>query len=829
MSDPADIDDRLEAAAVKAEGGSEIMRRFANDPAGTMIPTESGPLPSIKEWVAQKDEEFALGARFCGVVSVAPTTRLDGSSLQEGDEYQNTVDHLRYNWTGTAWVALNQSAQALRVELADPVVGGQIVAFGREHPSSFTMGTVSKALGVTWISIYEHEDQITTKPDPDDYKTWHWTPAIQSAIDTAKELGDVSYGGFGVSLPAGVFPVTRLIHRSGVSLRGMGSRSTVITALPFDPADGKPYGMLEIDNGPVQGAHITGINFMGSATPQYGFGVVNPLQWGFYCHAKYDAGNIQGGFWHSNLLDVTFWNFNKGIWSRAGYTHANSRRPNQWIDFSGVQVVVHDGGTPWLFTGQHGQITVRGGHGEGLSPSARALYSVKVTFDPDPSTTAYNGINGESTADLPGVGDANRAGHGISFSDWYSFQRSRKGLWVVGPARNIDADDCWFETLAEAVTAEGDCDVTLTKNRFANAAIGTTAGGLAGSGYILLQGEDSHVKFGHGNSIEGAFDHLVSPDSAGANECRGTEYDGCLRISSNGTDILPTRAQKSPTVDATGAIDMGSHLFGTVTPNADHSIKLDTIISNALPGRKMVLRAASGAVTLQNSAGGNIVTGTGKDMTIPSGGIAELLRIQPYVAGSEFLLLSVSTHYATAEPDDGFYYAQGHIVENPVTASGSPNRWECKTAGLAGDTAVFEPGYMVDDYRKIDVIPALTFSTPGDLAVTYSARTLKGSKTGRTVSLMLRLDLSAFTYLTAAGTLTITGLPYAPAATTIGSVRFGGITKAGYTQLELQIAGGSTSATLVASGMGVAPSTVVAADVPSGGAVTIWASITYDV
>lgn len=52
MSDPADINDRLEAAAEKAEGASEIMRRFSNDPAGTYITTESGPLPSLAEWLA---------------------------------------------------------------------------------------------------------------------------------------------------------------------------------------------------------------------------------------------------------------------------------------------------------------------------------------------------------------------------------------------------------------------------------------------------------------------------------------------------------------------------------------------------------------------------------------------------------------------------------------------------------------------------------------------------------------------------------------------------------------------------------------------------------
>lgn len=51
MSDPAEINDRLEAAAIKAEGGAEIIKQFANAGAGVYIPTESGPLPSIFEWL----------------------------------------------------------------------------------------------------------------------------------------------------------------------------------------------------------------------------------------------------------------------------------------------------------------------------------------------------------------------------------------------------------------------------------------------------------------------------------------------------------------------------------------------------------------------------------------------------------------------------------------------------------------------------------------------------------------------------------------------------------------------------------------------------------
>lgn len=732
----------------------------------------------------------------------------------------------------------------------DPTKGATGVGWTRQALSATTdFKTVSAILGTEWVCVTEFAHLITVKPNPSDMTTWDWTPAIAGAQAKALELASVSYGGYGVSLPAGVYPVTRIVHYSGVPLKGMGSRNTFITALPFVPAGPNPYGMLELNIGPIQGAHIEGLTFAGSATPVYGAAAVNTNQWGFYCWAQYDAGNVQGGFWHSNVIDVAFWNFNKGIWSRGGYTHANSRRPNQWITFEGVQVVVQDGGEPWLFTGQHGQISVRGGHGEGISAATpkRALYSAKITVDPDPSTTASNGINGESTSDVSGVGNANRTGHNINFCQGYSFQRSRKGIWVSGPARNNTVDSCWFETLAEAATVEGDGGLCLTNNHFANAAIGTTAGGAAGSGYIVSLGANSQMDWGLGNVVEGSFDHFVATTSSGANECRGFNFTGSMRAAANGTTILPTLAQRSPTLDASGVIDIGSHRFATVSPNADPSVRLSTITSNLLPGQTIILRAASGAVTLKNSAGGNIVTGTGRDMTIPNGGIATLLRIQPYVSGSEFLLLSVSTHSATAIPSDGFYYAQGHVVENSTPSVNTPARWVVTTAGLAGSTAVFGPSFVggqipfpsvqipstdpntLDDYREVNFTPALTFSTPGDLSGTYTAQTGRATKTGRSVSAEIRLDVSSFTYTTASGTLNITGLPFAPAVTSIGVVRFGGINKPGYTQLVFQVAGGSTTATLAASGMGVAPADVVVADVPSGGALTVRASITYDV
>jgi hypothetical protein len=58
---------------------------------------------------------FAL--RYAGSVAVAPTTRTDGSALQAGDEYFNTGNQLRYNWSGSAWVQLNQSVAGLTATL----------------------------------------------------------------------------------------------------------------------------------------------------------------------------------------------------------------------------------------------------------------------------------------------------------------------------------------------------------------------------------------------------------------------------------------------------------------------------------------------------------------------------------------------------------------------------------------------------------------------------------------------------------------------------------------------------------------------------------------
>lgn len=60
MSGTQDINDRLESAAVKAEGASEIFKQVANGGANAYVSTESGPVPSIAEW--QRLHAASLGS-----------------------------------------------------------------------------------------------------------------------------------------------------------------------------------------------------------------------------------------------------------------------------------------------------------------------------------------------------------------------------------------------------------------------------------------------------------------------------------------------------------------------------------------------------------------------------------------------------------------------------------------------------------------------------------------------------------------------------------------------------------------------------------------------
>lgn len=69
----------------------------------------------------------------------------------------------------------------------------------------------------------------------------------------------------------------------------------------------------------------------------------------------------------------------------------------------------------------------------------------------------------------------------------------------------------------------------------------------------------------------------------------------------------------------------------------------------------------------------------------------------------------------------------------------------------------------LDDYEEGTWTPAITFTTPGNLVITYSTQTGAYTKIGNLVQISLRITTVTFTHTTASGTMLITGLPFTPA------------------------------------------------------------------
>ena len=127
--------------------------------------------------------------------------------------------------------------------------------------------------------------------------------------------------------------------------------------------------------------------------------------------------------------------------------------------------------------------------------------------------------------------------------------------------------------------------------------------------------------------------------------------------------------------------------------------------------------------------------------------------------------------------------------------------------------------------------PTITFTTPGDLSVSYSTRVGLWRRNGKFIQAIYSIDTSAFTYTTASGVCVVSGLPaindsvidYSPVSL------FQGITKAGHTSFALQARPSETNAWLFSSGSGVSASTVTTSNIASGSTVGLNGSVTYQV
>lgn len=123
-----------------------------------------------------------------------PTTRNNGQPLEPGDETWSSTDKQPYWWNGTAWVALNSSAQQLEERLSGPDGGAKIVTFLADGPGSVIRNANSKMRD----TVSPKDKGAKGDGTVDDSAAINTANAASADVDTSsgtyKLLNTVNYG-----------------------------------------------------------------------------------------------------------------------------------------------------------------------------------------------------------------------------------------------------------------------------------------------------------------------------------------------------------------------------------------------------------------------------------------------------------------------------------------------------------------------------------------------------------------------------------------------------------------------------------------------------------
>jgi hypothetical protein len=142
---------------------------------------------------------------------------------------------------------------------------------------------------------------------------------------------------------------------------------------------------------------------------------------------------------------------------------------------------------------------------------------------------------------------------------------------------------------------------------------------------------------------------------------------------------------------------------------------------------------------------------------------------------------------------------------------------------------------VLDDYEEGTWTPAVTFATPGDVAVAaYAAQQGRYTKVGRAVHWQVNVQITAgnLTWTTASGALRISGLPFTPGGAN-GIAMSGGIcrgwTKANFTHIGVNPVAGQSYIEVWAHGSGQTPTQLVAAEFTTGAVFWLFSQGSYSV
>lgn len=165
-----------------------------------------------------------------------------------------------------------------------------------------------------------------------------------------------------------------------------------------------------------------------------------------------------------------------------------------------------------------------------------------------------------------------------------------------------------------------------------------------------------------------------------------------------------------------------------------------------------------------------------------------------------------------------------YVGDNVVPAA-------AKGVNFTGNTpAAGMTSQLLNWYEEGTWTPVFTCATPGDLAFTYGTQQGYYVRKGREVTVICNIASTAFTYTTASGGVKITGLPFTPTISNFVAINaFSNlIMGVGKTGISGQIVGTLPTIYLNKTDLiGGASSAIAITDFGSGGATSIYFTITY--
>lgn len=281
-----------------------------------------------------------------------------------------------------------------------------------------------------------------------------------------------------------------------------------------------------------------------------------------------------------------------------------------------------------------------------------------------------------------------------------------------------------------------------------------------------------------------------------------------LRSKSNTGHGLHISDKVSPTgADANG----GTLVHADLQSNGDAGCRLGNAQLNTFVG-----------LVCQSNTGRGLSLGAGADHNTFVGGdfesnTADEIGIEAGASANKFFGGTVTGTLTDNGSGTQFAFLGGTVYEAGV-----------KVANVgSSDSKTF------DWYEEGSWTPAITFSTAGDLAVTYTTQLGRFQRVGNRVVASFTVVTATFTHTTASGGLRVTGLPYTSQGTAsiygTGEVQYSGITAAANQDISARVDPSTTYIGFFGSGSGVANINIATGNVPTGGSVVLVGTVSYQV